>query len=784
MKRKCHDFAMVLGRAVTGSFSTFASQNGAMNRACISQYTNLHEHNQHASSIRPLKINFVRMKRLMHVGIFLFTVFLCREPAVAQMRHNATPLTGYSVSWIGNDGGTRESHIPFPVEYLDVSPAGTLIASSSWDEGLSNVILINNGTLLPVPEHSGTGVGGRISRTAVASDRKYLYQLMTQHGCEGADRGQNRNKQPNYPPCSNEKTWQVVRRYSLNDTKGAPFAGGYGFNGDMLLVSLGALPPSGMALHANELFVADRNSKKIKVFQLSTLQSTPIRELPLPEGALQLRVDARGGLWVLTARNLVRVSQQNGREMGQNISFTNGVEAASFFVDTLRNQIWVANRGVDQNFLQYGSIYQKPLLTGSFGQKGGVFAGTKLKGRARSKHFYYPSAVATGSDGTLYLATAAPGGGGSVIEAYTRSGSLLWKKESLAPHSGADFDPTDTRQLYTFDKCFAFQEALPGKRADQLRSITLDRFRFPADSRMQKVTDAAASVFVRQFKGRKFLFVVSPQGNSLAGYRFDGALGDIAIPFLLMTCGQEDELWLDQNGNGVAEPSERVRRKSENRYSMAFFVDRDGAIWKGLREQGVRMWPPGPLNVHGIPLYSDATSLFWNLPQGVSQAKRIWYDAGKDQLFLSGYSNEGGHDRSDGAWWCMGSTLARYDGWMARHKQAPGADARKIQPGMRVFLPFVPGQREEATPNAKSFTVEGDHIFVALAAFGKIDVYRRDNGHYIGQISPGTYSEATRGTAFLNNGISARRNADGSYYILNPDRAFGKVLLYHWKAKL
>ena len=33
-----------------------------MNRACISQFANLHEHNQHASSIRPLKINLVRMK--------------------------------------------------------------------------------------------------------------------------------------------------------------------------------------------------------------------------------------------------------------------------------------------------------------------------------------------------------------------------------------------------------------------------------------------------------------------------------------------------------------------------------------------------------------------------------------------------------------------------------------------------------------------------------------------------------------------------------------------------
>jgi hypothetical protein len=33
-----------------------------MNQACFSQNTNLHEQNQHASSIQPIKINFVRMK--------------------------------------------------------------------------------------------------------------------------------------------------------------------------------------------------------------------------------------------------------------------------------------------------------------------------------------------------------------------------------------------------------------------------------------------------------------------------------------------------------------------------------------------------------------------------------------------------------------------------------------------------------------------------------------------------------------------------------------------------
>jgi hypothetical protein len=42
-----------------------------MNRACFTKNTNLHEQNQHASSIRPLKNNFVRMKKVIYLSILL-----------------------------------------------------------------------------------------------------------------------------------------------------------------------------------------------------------------------------------------------------------------------------------------------------------------------------------------------------------------------------------------------------------------------------------------------------------------------------------------------------------------------------------------------------------------------------------------------------------------------------------------------------------------------------------------------------------------------------------------
>lgn len=47
-----------------------------MNRACFHENTNLHEQNKHASCIRPLKINFVRMKSKLFIFIFLIPVLL------------------------------------------------------------------------------------------------------------------------------------------------------------------------------------------------------------------------------------------------------------------------------------------------------------------------------------------------------------------------------------------------------------------------------------------------------------------------------------------------------------------------------------------------------------------------------------------------------------------------------------------------------------------------------------------------------------------------------------
>ena len=49
-----------------------------MNRACLAKNTNLHEQKQHASSIRPIKNNFERMKKSLTV-----IAIVCLLPVLA-----------------------------------------------------------------------------------------------------------------------------------------------------------------------------------------------------------------------------------------------------------------------------------------------------------------------------------------------------------------------------------------------------------------------------------------------------------------------------------------------------------------------------------------------------------------------------------------------------------------------------------------------------------------------------------------------------------------------------
>ena len=69
-------------------------------------------------------------------------------------------LKNYSTSWIGNDGGYEEAHIPHDMWNIYTNNDGIVATICGWDEGGTNVGVYQNGRLISRPEGSGTGAGG------------------------------------------------------------------------------------------------------------------------------------------------------------------------------------------------------------------------------------------------------------------------------------------------------------------------------------------------------------------------------------------------------------------------------------------------------------------------------------------------------------------------------------------------------------------------------------------------------------------------------------------------
>lgn len=718
----------------------------------------------------------------------------------AVMAQNVSPvdtedalLTHYTTSWIGNDGGYEESHIPHDMLGMYVSADGTVATVCGWDEGGTNVAVFRDGRLLSRPEGSGTGGWGRFSLLGVALDSTYVYHLLSQHGCDGGNDDLNCNGLRQFPPCSEEMEWKTIRRYDLQTGKGAPFPGGYGYRGDMAVVATERCRTlNGLAIDGNYLYVAVDGGKEyqfpdsIKIYDKRTMS---LHSGYAVEGnAGPLYADGKGGLWMLKGRRIVRMQAFSGRLMSQHVDLPEHVNATTFCIDARRSRLLVPNHGRDLNILIYEDIFDKPRLTSTFGTRGGIYArkGGYVQGEVGPLRFTGPRAVGVDAQGCLYIANQTLSGGrGTVLEAYREAdGVRLWQQEGLIFTATADFDPECDNIFFTPEKIHLIDKDRSGQRVDRTLAYTSDPFTFPSDERAVKDGPFVTSCFKRTIKGKSFLVVSDMYGNWLAGYRFDYKRnGYIGIPSFSFHGGNDrnnDSIhcWTDENGDGLRVPTEVKAWKEVNPYCMSFFIDQEGTVWRGARGQGIMYWNVETVDSCGSPRFSTPQLL--PLPMHFHDVKRIWYDAERDELFLAGNSDVN-PDTND-TWWAMGGTIACCRGFMQKHKE--GRIREGWQADLHIHIPF---HIEDGTgldhTNAKAFTVAGEYIFIVLARNGWVTVYRRDTGEFVGRLEPGSEVHGQSGWADFNYAINARRSPDGTYEILVEENAFGKVLYYKWDDK-
>ncbi len=681
-----------------------------------------------------------------------------------------TPLAGsaqslggapYTNSWLGNTYGLPEEHIPHTIENLYVTPSGLVATICGWDEGGHNAALYSaSGAALGFPEQSGTGSWGRNSGKAVFVDDSYLYQVMSQNGRDGA------SSNPDHYPQDTATVWKCIRRYNHNGDA-APFSGGKGYDGSMLIVSADSSEtmPTGVLVYGNELYVSDSVAGNIKVYNATTLSATPVRTFSVVNPGL-LDHDRLGLLWMLDVpgHKLIRFAP-DGTLQPQVILLDPGIIPTAFCVDKVNDRILLANNGDDQNILIYSNILTTPTLTDTFGTTGGINSGTV--GLIAPLKFCEPKGVGIDSSGNIFVANNSLTGG-AYLEKYNATGTLLWRLNGLVFTAVGETNPANESEFYTPEFKFNLDltQTAPGREWSPA-AMTLNRVKYPGDPRILipgQNDSIRSTAFVRTIGGKKLLYVTDMYGGFLAVYRFNFATdGETAIPSGLFDGTDLETLWIDTNGNGANDAGETQSKPADNIYAQHHFPDAQGGVWKANREQGLRYFPLQGFDTHGNPIYTYASSVVHTLPE-IADARRAVYDATNDVLYAAGASSNG---ILGGDWGTAGDRLVRYNDFLGTRTTA-----------WSIALPFRPNSPNEG--NVKGFCEAGDYLFLAAYRLGRIYVHRKSDGTKVGEILPTADTGNTSGWSDIMSPILATRRANGEYLIFAEENGFGKIMMYRW----
>ena len=743
----------------------------------------------------------------------LFISFMLAAPLMTALNVQAQVVAGpvdiaskkafdYKTSWIGNNGGTQVKHILHTAEDLFVRADGYSVVSTSWDEGGTNALVFNPaGEILSIPENSGTGGYGRYCQGRAVMDNDYVYLLLTQNGCDGANGGRNSNGLPNYPACDSESTWHTVRRFNLNGTPAA-FPGGYGSWADMLVVDKGDNTSlRGLAVNDEELFVYEVYTGKpecIKVYDKSTM--TLVREFPSglelgakgkPDTRGKMYLDDQGGLWVLLENKVARISQQDGTLLKE-ITFPENTNVMGFCIDVKNSRLLAANRGKDSNILIYSDIYgSNPQFSETFGETGGVYSrtATHVQGETGPLRFTGPVGVGVDDAGHIHVANTfltegnnqgIEMGAATTIEIYDETTrERLSVKEGLIFTATADFDPSELNMAYSPSKIHKLDLSNDklGGRVDECIAYTADLFKYPDDPRNERRYGSFITcAWIRVIDGEKFLYVSDMYSGMVAGYRFNKETdGYIGIPFMYV---DGSSFWVDKDGDGAKQANEisKITTEKEN----FLYPDKLGNIWKTRGRSGFSLYMCNNVK-DGIPQYR-VREMSLSMPKDMDEVRRIVYDDVEDALYLSGFSPTTTGDRS---WTAGGSVIVKFKDVLKRFTSGD-ADVKNWTPDLLLNLHYSPVSGSDKR-NMKGFTVAGDYIFTSLYQDGLIGVYNNKTGVYQGYIEPG--SNVTEGNQVQRSGwtdfdypINVRRHPNGrSYFIANEENWCSKVLLYTWK---
>jgi uncharacterized delta-60 repeat protein len=424
--------------------------------------------------------------------------------------------------------------------------------------------------------------------------------------------------------------------------------------------------------------VAVDSTSKLHPWMPSASQPTP-PHAPMPTGPIAKSLTASGkvgGLYVTCEiQNFYgRFFSVNGRmtadpvptgALAPKIACSNGATISTDLVPDPSavafgndGTLLVADNGVDQNIKTFDLASGSARQTGTFGEKGGVYAGP-VPGRAGDLRFYGIRGLGVDERGNIYVGmTGFPGQtGGTDIRVFAADGkTLLWKAQGFSFVDAGDADPTsDGKSIYFTSERFDMDYAKQPGRSWSLGAITLDPFRYPDDPRLRT---ASATAWVRVIEGKKFVFATDMYQAYVSVFRIednseiarpvaviatrDSAMGSTGAegwavgvrpawvdttgycprPAPLTTLDQKvcanpvdappRWMWVDKNGDAVPTADEfETFNLSGPAWARSLDVDDAGNVLTG--GQDITYIPHGGLDANGVPKYSPSLVEAWGL---------------------------------------------------------------------------------------------------------------------------------------------------------------------------
>ncbi|MCL4788913.1 MAG: hypothetical protein KJ070_19315 [Verrucomicrobia bacterium] len=377
----------------------------------------------------------------------------------------------------------------------------------------------------------------------------------------------------------------------------------------------------------------------------------------------------------------------------------------------------VCDDGECQQVRWYSLAGKAVTPAGSFGQPGGIRAGTP--GVPTHDKLMRPAGANFDAAGNLYIGMRydefSPSGG-FILRCIGPDGSLRWEQACHLFSEVWDVVPGADGALtaYGFRNVFTKPARAP-RGAWTLSAVTLDSLRQRDDLRYRPNRDGwpgamlQATTAWRQIDGVGYIFSWGSGGNSsleIVRLDADGRLG--------------------RHVQAIAKPG-----------PWAYEVDARGDVWfdEGhtvllrQRHQGGRWGKP-----ERFPL-----------PAGIREVHRIAYDVERDRMYLSGYTDA--TPKPEGEWGLIGRALLRIDGFTT-----PQPRIAWTSHDLRLDDGGLP-PKAMAWAGDYLFTAA---CKPTADLRGQIYVYRADSGAFVGRISaPREIAEQT-GWIDLSHGLRAR----------------------------